>query len=67
MQGHHFGPQLTGQLYRILIFKFRLEGGLDIVRPHLCAAVHRRIEKISRIHAAGKGQCRPGILFKKLR
>ena len=65
IEHREIGRELLGQPPGIGQLKGRLKGPVKIIGPYPAAAGYRGIKQVSRIGAAGKGDCSGGMLLKK--
>ena len=68
IQRNDFHIRVQRQRHTLGVFKFKggLKGRPDIIGPNSGTVGHRRVQQISRVHAAGKCQCAAGVFLKKL-
>ena len=66
LQHGQLRADLAAEALRVLKFKFRLKGRLDVVGSHVRAALPRGPEQVRGIHAARKAERRLGVFVKKV-
>ena len=65
LQHGQLRADLAAEALRVLKFKFRLKGCLDVVGADVRAALTRGPEQVRGIHAARKAERRLGVFVKK--